>query len=284
MVRLAAIVLLAGCGATLAAQIDARVRAQPDAELVSVAYVELGDGATFLRDADARVHAASTMKLPVMMEVYRRVAAGELTLDFSVKVENRFHSIVDGSEYQLDPGDDADPEPYAREGQEAPVGWLVERMIVRSSNLATNLVIQLVGADAVTGMCRGLGATAIDVLRGVEDGKAHEAGRDNTATARDLMVLLRALGERRVAGADAMIDVLARQQLNEGIPAGLPAATRVAHKTGMIDRIYHDAALVLPERGGAYVLVVLTRGIADGGQAQRLVADLSRIVWDRRAR
>ena len=280
--KAAALFLLAGCGHSLAAQLDARIHEQRDAELVAVAYVELAGGETLLREADRRVHAASTMKLPVMMEVYRRAAAGELSLDEPVRIDNHFESLVDRSVYELDPGDDADPQPYQKIGNEAPLRWLVERMIVRSSNLATNLVIQLVGAEAVTRMCRALGAQAIEVRRGVEDSKAHAAGMDNTTTARDLMVLLRAIGERRVPGADAMIDVLSHQELNEGIPAGLPPLVRVAHKTGSFGGICHDAALVLPEHGGAYVLVVMTRGIADEKQAEHLIADLSRIIWKHR--
>src|SRR5439155_16430571 len=131
------------------AQIDARVHQQHDAALVAVAYVDLASGETVLRDADMRVHAASTMKLPVMMEVFRR----GLALDAPIKIDNHFRSLFDGSDFQLDPGDDSDPQPYEKIGQDAPLHWLVERMIVRSSNLATNLVIQLVGAEAVTNMC-----------------------------------------------------------------------------------------------------------------------------------
>lgn len=276
--RFFAFVLLCGCGHSLAAQIDARVHRQRDAELVAVAYQDLQSGETLVRDADRRVHAASTMKLPVMMEVYRR----SLALDEPITVDNHFRSLYDGSDYQLDANDDSDPQPYQKIGQPVPLRWLVERMIVRSSNLATNIVIQLVGAEAVTHMCRTLGAQAIEVRRGVEDAKAHAAGMDNTTTARDLMILLRAIGERRVAGADEMIGVLSRQELNEGIPAGLPPLTRVAHKTGSLGGIYHDAALVLTDR--PYVLVILTRGIADEKQAAQLVADISRIVWAHRQR
>ena len=276
--RALALALLCGCGHSLGAQIDARVHQQPDAELVAVAYQDLQSGEVFVREADTRVHAASTMKLPVMMEIFRR----GLSLDEPVRIDNHFKSLYDGSDYALDPNDDSDPQPYQKIGQEAPLRWLVERMIVRSSNLATNIVIQLAGADAVTSMCRTLGAQKIEVRRGVEDAKAHAAGMDNTTTARDLMTLLRAIGEHRVPGADQMIEVLSRQELNEGIPAGLPPLTKVAHKTGSFSGIAHDAALVLTER--PYVLVILTHGIPDEKQATKLIADLSRIVWQHHQR
>jgi len=275
--------------ATLEMKLRARIEAAPASAWVAVAYQDLRTGAEVAIRARERVHAASTMKLPVMMEVYRRAAAGQLNLDTPVRVENRFRSIVDGSEFALDPADDADPWPYTQLGREVPLRTLTERMIVRSSNLATNLIIELVGANAVTRLCRQLSAPDIEVLRGVEDAKAHAAGRDNTTTAHDLAVLLRALAERSgVAGADEMLDVLARQELNEGIPAGLPPGSRVAHKTGSFGGpggVYHDAALVRP--GGAdpgYVLVVLTRGVGDEKAGARLVADLSTLVWQNRLR
>lgn len=77
-----------------------------------------------------------------------------------------------------------------------------------------------------------------------------------------------------------MIDILAAQEFNDEIPAGLPKGTRVAHKTGWITGVTHDAAIVYPPDRKPYVLVVLTKGIPDRPVAQRLIADISRLVWD----
>jgi len=286
--RAASLLLALSVGACGRGGLDRQLSKRIDAskaELVSVAYHDFQTGQRLELRANQPLHAASTMKLPVMMEVYRQAddSSGTFDLGLPLRVENRFSSIVDGSAYSLDPADDEDPWPYAQIGRNVPLGQLVERMIVRSSNLATNLIMAQVGAAEVTRLCRRLGADRIEVLRGVEDAKAHAAGRNNTTTARDLLVLLRAIAERRVPGADEMIEILARQELNEGIPAGLPPGTRVAHKTGSITAIYHDAALVLPPGGDrGYVLVILTRGIADEKAAADLVADLSRIVWNHR--
>jgi beta-lactamase class A len=119
-------------------------------------------------------------------------------------------------------------------------------------------------------------------LRGVEDQKAFDAGLNNTTTARDLSIILGAIQENKAASPKscaAMRDVLLEQEFNTGIPAELPPGTRVAHKTGWITGITHDAALVYPKNGPAYVLVVLTRGIQDEPTAQKLIADLSRLVY-----
>jgi beta-lactamase class A len=171
---------------------------------------------------------------------------------------------------------------YARVGQRVPVRELLERMIVRSSNLATNALIELVGAGQANATAHALGAVHIRVLRGVEDGKAFAAGRNNTTTSSDLAVLLERI-ERgdalRPASARLMTEILLRQELNDEIPAGVPPGTPVAHKTGSITATLHDAAIVYPPGRAPYVLVVLTRNIPDEQVARRMIADISRLVW-----
>jgi beta-lactamase class A len=196
---------------------------------------------------------------------------------------NQFGSIVDGSPYALDMADDSDSSLYARVGQRVSIRELIDLMITRSSNLATNSMIALAGAARAESTMRALGASRIRVLRGVEDQKAYDRGMNNTTTARDLAIILAAIQENRAASAKscaAMRDILLAQHFNDGIPARLPPGTRVAHKTGEITGHRHDAAIVYPSRGSPYVLVVLTRGIPDGAVAESLIADLSRMIYD----
>lgn len=263
----------------LAGSLEEKIQALIQGRDVAVAYKDLEKGRTlFVREHEV-FHAASTMKLPVMMALHARA---DDDLETEVLVENRFRSIVDGSEFELDRADDEDGWTFQQLGKKISVRKLVERMIVRSSNLATNLLIARADPAAVTSLCRSLGAQETQVLRGVEDSKAFAQGRNNVTSAHDLLVLLEAIAGDRVRGAVAMREVLERQELNEGIPAGLPRGTRVAHKTGSITRISHDAALVLPEGEKGYVLVVLTRGIADQAEATKLIREISRVVWESR--
>jgi beta-lactamase class A len=222
------------------------------------------------------------MKIPVMLEVLRAVEAGRLGLEQGILLVNRFHSIVDRSPYSLDAADDSDSLMYAHVGTRVTVRLLMERMIVRSSNLATNALISLVGADHANASAHALGAEHIRVLRGVEDGKAYAAGMNNTTTSADLAVLLLRIERGDALSAEAarlMKEVLLRQELNEEIPAGVPPGTPVAHKTGSITGTLHDAAIVYPPGRAPYVLVVLTRQIQSGATARALIADISRLVW-----
>ena len=267
--------------ATAKSEIESLIAASK-AEVVGVAVYDLQTKQTLLLNERVSLHAASTMKVPVMMEIFRLVDAKKIGLREPIEVKNRFFSIVDGSEYRLNKSDDSDDEMYNRIGQKMPVIELVNHMIAMSSNLATNLLIEIAKPDHVMSLMQQLGANDIKVLRGVEDQKAFEAGKNNTTTAHDLMVLLRAIAENKALSKKAcekMVEILAAQQFNEGIPAGVPTGTKVAHKTGDITKHNHDAAIVYPPDRKPYVVVVLTKGIAEHRRSSKLIADISRVVY-----
>src|SRR6266581_4554959 len=270
---------------SLGSRIRARI-AQAPARAVGLYYRDLSGGDSLTVGAATRFHAASTMKIPVMIQLFRDRDANLLSLDDSVTVTNTFRSIVDSSPYQLDVTDDSDSSLYKRLGQRASIRELIELMETVSSNLATNLLITRVDAKRANATAHALGADSILVLRGVEDGKAYRAGLNNTTTARDLGMLLAAIANGTAASAGScrdMLAILGRQHFNEGIPAGLPAGTRIYHKTGWIGQVvYHDAAVVEPTDGRRYVLVVLTGGIQKDEDSHALVRDLSRLVFDAR--
>ena len=267
---------------TLRSRVVARV-SEVQGATVGVAFAEVGGSSAFSVSADSVFHAASTMKVPVMIEYFRSIDAGSIRPDQDLLLGTSFKSIVDGSPYSLDAGVDSDSSVFGRVGQRVPLQWLMERMIVRSSNLATNTLIEVLDAKRVDATARSLGTTRMKVLRGVEDGKAFQQGLNNQTSARDLAVLLEAIETGKAASKEScqqMIDILARQEFNDEIPAGLPRGTRVAHKTGWITGVTHDAAIVYPPGRKPYVLVVLTKGIPDRPVAQRLIADISRLVWE----
>ena len=273
-------------GDSLQARLEQRIAETPGA-VVGIYYKALKSGELVTVAADSSFHAASTMKVPVMIEFFRQVERGGLSEQQPVLLVNQFASIVDGSPFTVAPIDDSDSTMYLRVGGRVPARELVERMIVRSSNLATNAVIALVGAEHADSTAHALGARRIRVLRGVEDGKAFQKGLNNTTTARDLGVLLEAIETRKAASARScteMLGILSRQEFNDGIPAGVPPGTRVAHKTGQITGVLHDAALVYPPTVGAYVLVVLTRNVPDERVARALIVDVSRLVYEHATR
>jgi beta-lactamase class A len=264
--------------ADLESQVRAKIAAS-GAE-VAVALRTLDGRFELLIDPDKTFHAASTMKVPVMIELFRQARAGSLSLDEPLPIRNEFRSIVDGSVYQLSEGDDSDKEVYAAVGRTLTLRQLCEAMITVSSNFASNLLIEKLGVENIRRTVTRLGADGMQVLRGVEDSKAFEKGLNNTTTARGLLVLFEKLARSEAvdARADAgMIAILKRQKFNDAVPAGLPEGTAVAHKTGSITRIHHDSGIVFAPR--PYVLVILVRGIDDHKQSAALMADISRTIF-----
>jgi len=256
-----------------------RAIAESGAE-VAVAYRTLDGRSEVLIDPDKPFHAASTMKVPVMIELFRQVQAGTLHLDDTIVIKNEFRSIVDQSPYKLSEGDDSDKDVYAAVGTPMTLRRLCELMITVSSNFAANLLIDKLGVDNIRRTVTALGADGMQVLRGVEDQKAFDKGLNNTTTARGLLVLFDKLAHGAAVSAQsdaAMIDILKRQQFNDGIPAGVPPGTAVAHKTGTITRIHHDAGIVYAPR--PYVLVILVRGLDDQKKSAAVMASLSRLVF-----
>jgi beta-lactamase class A len=249
----------------------------------AVAFESLdGKGKLFFNEK-MMYHAASTMKTPVMIEVFRQSKTGRFSLYDSLVVRNEFKSIVDESTYQLDLKDDSDDSMYKKLGAKVSIRELLDHMITVSSNLATNLLIDLVGAKQVTATMRALGALDIAVMRGVEDGKAFEKGLNNRTSALDLLIIMKAIAQGEAVDSTAsqeMFGILLKQKFNELIPKLLPPEVRVAHKTGNITGVEHDSGIVLLPDGRRYVLVILSKDLKDVGAGKRTIALISRRIYD----
>jgi beta-lactamase class A len=280
-------ILLTAILATSAAP-DSTLKAKVKQEFSSVkgtfalALRDLQTGKELLINEREIFHAASTMKTPVMIEVYKQAAAGKFSLGDSVTVHQNFRSIADNSEYILNQESDSDQELYKLKGSKTDIYSLLYRMIIRSSNLATNMIIELVGAKNVNQTMRAIGAKDIQVLRGVEDIKAYEKGMNNTTTAYDQMLIYSALANGQIADPEntkAMITILLDQEFNEVIPAKLPKEVKVAHKTGSITGVQHDAGIVYLPDGRKYVLVLLSRDLQDEKAGVEMMARVSELIY-----
>src|SRR5713101_3893104 len=259
---------------------DILSRIQKSAADVGVAFRTVDGKLEWFSRADDVFHAASTMKIPVMIELFHQVREGKVKLYDPLTIKNEFHSLVDGSIYTLDAADDSEADLYKAIGQTRTLGQRCELMITVSSNFATNILIEKVGVANIRATVTALHADGMNVLRGVEDNKAYEKGMNNTTTARGLLVLLEAIAKGEAVDADSsrqMVEILSHQKFNEAIPAGLPPGTRIAHKTGEVTKIHHDAAIVYAPR--PFILVILVRGMAESKDSAALMADIARRIY-----
>ncbi|WP_198680063.1 serine hydrolase [Aureibaculum luteum] len=251
---------------------------------VAVAFFNLSapEGSLFI-NVDEKFHAASTMKVPVMIELFKQAAEEKFNLNDSILLKNEFKSIVDSSLYSMDVIDDSDDIIYNKIGSKVVISDLMYNMITVSSNLATNVLIELVDAKKVTATMRDLGAEHIEVLRGVEDQKAYDKGLSNSTTARDLMLIMKAIANDRAGSQKdcaSMLTILKNQQFNDMIPLYLPKEVKVAHKTGSITGVHHDAGIVYLPNGRTYVLVLLSKNLKDFDKGTDQLAKISKTIYD----
>ena len=250
--------------------------------IFAVAFKDVATGKDLLINEKEVFHAASTMKTPVMIEVFRQAARKKFSLNDSITLKNEFRSIVDSSSYSLDSTDDSEFELYKHIGEKRSIHDLVYQMIIASSNFATNLIIEKVGAKNVTETMRHYGAKDIQVLRGVEDQKAYDKGLNNTTTAYDLMLIFEKISKGKAVNrkaSKAMIDILLDQKFNTIIPAQLPQDVKVAHKTGFITGIHHDSGIVFLPDGRKYVLVLLSKNVEDEAATIKAMANVSGMIY-----
>jgi beta-lactamase class A len=265
----------------LVTQIRDWLNRQPGTYALAVKH--LPDGDTILINEKEMFHAASTMKTPVMIEIFRQAAEGKIGLDDTLLVQNEFASIVDGSSYHLSPADDSDDEVYQKMGTHQTIRYLLFRMITRSSNLATNLLMKLADGKQVTTTMRSLGAPTIQVMRGVEDSKAYRHGLNNVTSAYDLMKIFEQIALGKAVSKDAsqqIVNILLQQFYKDLIPAKLPEGTLVAHKTGWITGVHHDSGIIFLPGGGQLVLVLLSKKAIDESATKQMLATIARLVYD----
>jgi beta-lactamase class A len=241
--------------------------------------------ATVQHNAGHQHYAASTMKLALVIAAYRRADAGTLDLGQSVIVHDDFESAIGCTRFSMDRTEDSDEQTWRRMGERVALRWLANRAIVRSGNLATNLLLESVGLPAVAETLEFLGAKSSTVARGIEDAPAREAGHQNLVTAEDLALTLRQVAGQQAASPESCREVLATlaaQQINDAIPVGVPPGTKVAHKSGWVQGISHDAGIVFPPDAPPYVLVVCTTSTLAEQESLDLIAAAAAASWQDR--
>jgi beta-lactamase class A len=248
----------------------------------ALAFRDLSTGKEFFINSRESFHAASTMKTPVMIEIYNQVARGRLSLSDSLILKNEFLSIADSTVFHLSPDDDSEFDLYKHIGEKRSIDELLFQMITVSSNFATNLLIDKVHPENIEATLQKLGAGDIRVLRGVEDQKAYLRGMNNTVTAQGLLLLFEKMARGELVSPEAsasMIRILLNQHFNDIIPARLPAGVKVAHKTGWFKGVNHDSGIVFLPDGKKYVLVLLSKDAEDDKDAVGALAAISEIIY-----
>jgi beta-lactamase class A len=252
-------------------------------EKLGIAFYDSHTTLQWSYNAESHFHAASTIKLAVLVALYGEIAKGRLTEDAPVHVRNRFASIVGGEAFTIDLGGSAEEAVAKRLGRTMSVRDLAYEMITRSSNFATNLLVDVVGVPTIQQSLEELRVDGVILLRGVLDQAAFDAGLNNEVTANGVLRLLRLIAEGRAWSPEVcapMLEILLDQRYKSGIPAGLPGDAQVAHKTGNISTVSHDAGVVFIGSRRPYFLVVLTQFEAGAKTASAALAEISKDIYE----
>lgn len=261
----------------------AEISEQSKLTALGVAVHDYQTGHSFGFEADRWFHAASVIKLAVLLGIFRAVDQGVFHLDDPVHVRNRFRSAADGSIFRVDCERDGDSQAHRRVGRTMHIVELTRAMIVRSSNLATNLLLDLVGLESIWEAIASAGVEGVRIVRGVEDHAAFERGMNNEMTAAGACQLLRVFREEKVLRAESrelIREILLAQEFNSMIPARLPSTVRVAHKTGEISTHSHDAGLVYPVERDPYAIAIFTQSESASDPRSRVAAEISAEVFE----
>ena len=248
----------------------------------ALAFKNLDDGKEILINENEIFHAASTIKTPVMIEFYKQLHQRKLSLEDTLQIKNEFKSIVDGTMYKLSEFDDSDKNTYNKLGQYYSINNLIYEMITISSNFATNILIDYIGANNVTKSMKEIGALNIDILRGVEDIKAFELGLNNTTSAKDLLIIYEKLAKGKIINNKSsaiMIDILKDQKYDDIIPKYLPKDIEIANKTGMITGVHHDSGIVFLKDGKKYIIIILSKNMSDMESGTEMMAKISELIY-----
>ncbi|MEA2766457.1 MAG: beta-lactamase class [Gemmatimonadaceae bacterium] len=267
----------------LRAEIE-KLEKESGAKAIAVALHDLETGFDLRYKEDRWFHAASTIKVPILLGAFAAIDRGDLLPHSRVHIRNRFLSVVEDIPFRVESDRDANSAVHNAIGKMMRVDELAYHMITTSSNLATNLLLGVIGTDAVNQTLRELDVDeGIELRRGVEDELAFDKDINNRVTAEGLLRILVMLAEGKAfspALSRRMMDILHGQEFNQGIPARLPKGARVAHKTGEISTVAHDAGVVYLPKRKPYVLVILTEWDAAATGRSRTIAGISHAIYE----
>lgn len=222
------------------------------------------------RNADRQVPSASTIKVLIMIEAFRRVMLGSLNLEAKVNVRSEekvdFSLITRMSTIQFTLKD------------------IILLMMSISDNTATNVLIDILGMESINSTGKSLGLKSTMLQRKMMDFEAAARGLQNLTTPRDMLLLFEKLYYKQILTADAcsqMLEIMGAGAdiCKDSMIRDLPVDIRVAHKTGELDGLNHDIGIVYTDACD-YALGVFATGLKDNIFGRKYIAQISKEVFD----
>ncbi|SCL81971.1 serine hydrolase [Sporanaerobacter sp. PP17-6a] len=237
---------------------------------VAVAIKDLKTGKEIKINENLVFPSASTIKLSIMSELFNRVNAGSLNLNDKVELTENMKTGGDGILKELELG------------HKFTLKEIMTLMIIISDNMATNILIDLLGMDNINKRIKDMGLKNTRLQRKMMDSQAAKEGRENLTTANDLCLILELIYRGENINEECsrmMLDILKRQQVRGRLDLYLPEDVIIAHKTGDLDCLEHDVGIVyLPHR--EYIICVLTNETETNKDGREIIGKVSKMVYD----
>lgn len=250
-----------------------RIIAEAEAGGGSVGVTLVGpNGDTFTHNADRKYGAASTVKIPLMVEIFRQIDRGERSLDDPYTLVDEDRAAGSGVILEL------------HTGITLTLNDLIYLMMAISDNTATNILIDYAGMDNVTATMRELGMTQSLLGRKMKGRPAEEGEQENWATPGDYARLMQALLANQVASADScakMVAMLEKQQNTRRISRYLPESDKIrwGSKTGSVRGVTNDVGFVTTD-AGTLIVSIYCEGLADQHVGEKVIGDITRAALE----
>ncbi|MCU0666683.1 MAG: class A beta-lactamase-related serine hydrolase [Candidatus Omnitrophica bacterium] len=216
-------------------------------------------------NADHNFASASLVKVPIMAACFQAIQQGKVNPEEKITLEGRFKTNGSGALKQMPNGSSYN-------------FWqLMEYMITQSDNTASNIIIDKLGMDYLDSYFKSIGLSGTNISRKMMDFSKRRRGIENYTTAYDMARILELMYRRRLineAVSRQSLQLLARQKINDRIPARLPSDVKVAHKTGLERNVCHDVGIVFTPYGD-FLISVLVKHSGPAKEAKRLIAEVA---------
>lgn len=213
---------------------------------------------------------ASTIKLVVMTEILNQVKAGKHSLNELIEITNKIKTGGDGILKELN------------SGNKYTLKEIILLMIILSDNTAANILIDMAGMNNVNKMAANLGMRHTKLQRRMMDSAAAKAGRENLTCAEDLFTFFELLYNNKILDEKCsrlMLDILKKQQVKGRLDLYLPDDMVIAHKTGDLDRLEHNAGIVYL-KNCTYIICILTNETTTNKDGREIIGKISKAVYD----
>lgn len=237
---------------------------------VAVVVKNLSTGLKISFNPDLIFPSASTIKLVILSDLLRQCKSGKFNIEDKIKITEELLTGGDGILKELDMG------------HTFSLKELATLMIIISDNMATNILIDLLGMDNINNTAIQLGLKQTTLQRKMMDLNAQALGKDNFTCANDMAHILELIYTGKVIDNESskiMFDILLRQQVNGRLNLYLPEEVKIAHKTGDLDNLEHDVGIVyLPTTN--YIICVLTNNLESNKEGREIIGSISKVVYD----